>query len=80
MHCATKQLTRAMCCPTSYVSYRTSLGLFLKFILGGPRGPRGLLNKLHTLECDGSDGGACALVASEEFVRAHKLENQAIEV
>jgi len=30
--------------------------------------------------CPTSDGGACALVASEDFVRAHHLENQAIEV
>ncbi|KAG9310311.1 hypothetical protein JVU11DRAFT_9432 [Chiua virens] len=25
------------------------------------------------------DGAACCIVASEDFVRAHKLENQAIE-
>ena len=26
------------------------------------------------------DGAACCIVASEDFVRAHKLENQAIEI
>lgn len=30
--------------------------------------------------CPTSDGGACAIIASEEFVHKHKLENQAIEM
>lgn len=30
--------------------------------------------------CPTSDGAAAAILASEEFVRAHKLENQAIEI
>ncbi|KZW02134.1 thiolase [Exidia glandulosa HHB12029] len=30
--------------------------------------------------CPTSDGAACCIVASESFVRAHKLENQAIEI
>jgi len=30
--------------------------------------------------CPTSDGGACAIIASEDFVHAHKLENQAIEI
>lgn len=30
--------------------------------------------------CPTSDGAACAIVCSEEFVKRHKLENQAIEV
>ena len=30
--------------------------------------------------CPTSDGSACAIVCSEDFVKAHKLENQAIEI
>lgn len=30
--------------------------------------------------CPTSDGGACVIVASENFVHKHKLENQAIEI
>ncbi|GAA5994111.1 uncharacterized protein JCM10292_001878 [Rhodotorula paludigena] len=30
--------------------------------------------------CPTSDGAACAIVCSEAFLRAHKLENQAIEI
>lgn len=30
--------------------------------------------------CPTSDGAACAVVCSEAFVKAHKLENQAIEI
>lgn len=30
--------------------------------------------------CPTSDGGAAAIICSEEFVKKHKLENQAIEI
>jgi sterol carrier protein 2 len=36
------------------------------------------LNKLQC--CPTSDGAACAIVCNEEFVKKHKLENQAVEV
>lgn len=32
------------------------------------------------MACPTSDGGACAIIASEDFVRSHGLENQAIEI
>lgn len=32
------------------------------------------------LICYDQDGAACCIVASESFVHAHKLENQAIEI
>lgn len=38
----------------------------------------GPLTKLQC--CPTSDGSACAILASEEFVRKHKLQNQAIEL
>ncbi|KAK9897152.1 thiolase-like protein [Cystobasidium minutum MCA 4210] len=37
-------------------------------------------NVTRAMCCPTSDGGACAIVASEDFVKAHKLENQAIEI
>ncbi|KAH7926214.1 thiolase-like protein [Leucogyrophana mollusca] len=38
-------------------------------------------NQLTKFMCSPtSDGAACCIVASEEFVHAHKLENQAIEI
>ncbi|KAF8446441.1 thiolase-like protein [Boletus edulis BED1] len=38
-------------------------------------------NQLTKFMCSPtSDGGACCIVASEDFVHAHKLENQAIEI
>lgn len=30
--------------------------------------------------CPTSDGASCAIVCSEDFVRRHRLENQAIEI
>ena len=38
----------------------------------------GPLTKLQC--CPTSDGSAAAIVASEEFVHAHNLENQAVEI
>lgn len=46
-------------------------------VLAAPK----ITNQLTKLMCSPtSDGAACAIVASEEFVHAHKLENQAIEI
>ena len=60
----TNQLTKYMCSPTSV----------------GPSGTR-----CYCRCCDahcgvGQDGAACCIVASEDFVHEHGLENQAIEI
>jgi sterol carrier protein 2 len=40
-----------------------------------------ITNQLTKLMCSPtSDGAACAIIASEEFVHKHNLENQAIEI
>jgi sterol carrier protein 2 len=35
---------------------------------------------VRSMCCPTSDGAGCAIVCSEEFVKRHKLENQAIEI
>jgi len=46
-------------------------------VLNAPK----ITNELTKFMCSPtSDGSACCIIASEDFVHAHKLENQAIEV
>ncbi|KAJ3077479.1 sterol carrier protein 2 [Quaeritorhiza haematococci] len=45
------------------------------------KGSRPIYGPLTLLQCSPtSDGAACAIVASESFIRKHGLENQAIEI
>ncbi|KIJ59808.1 hypothetical protein HYDPIDRAFT_118058 [Hydnomerulius pinastri MD-312] len=58
-----------------YSQFRS--GWTVEQVLGAPK----INNQLTKFMCSPtSDGAACCIVASEDFVHAHKLENQAIEI